>query len=449
MFAVGSLVMAASNATADGLDLDVWGARSIARAGTTVVSEDGGPALLLNPAGLVRRTQLRMQVGMAFHDDDPTYRASNNLGSPDIKNRAPALVTPSIAVQGSLGPLVLGAGYIERGDLQRTFTAPEFDQPADQIQRLFPHRYAGTNLRYQHHSLSAGAAIRANSWLGVGVSVQLDQFNLVETRYIWAGFEGRDGLANPDRDLELSVDGTDNLVPGATVGVLVAPPQLPLEMALSASYTADAVFDDASALLVSRRSAEFPKPEQLAPTASARLSSPLRIRAGLRYLGDRVTVEANGELGVFPGDHASPIWKLQGVFVRDETTAVAEVATVPSLIDRRSYAGARGAIDVELVSGFIWLSGGYAYRTAASRRAKVTAAFGDFGGHTIAFGAEGQWNGMTLSIGYARFIQRARVVSNSIVALPNPFDAGTSAIGNGRYSRARDAFGAQLEISWD
>ena len=450
VLATALLGATAAVARADGLDLDVWGARSIARAGATVVSEDGAAALLLNPAGLVRRSQWRAQVGMAFHDDDARFRAADadTLGAPDIDNRAAPLVTPSVGVQGTLGPLVFGASYIERGDLARRFPSPRFDQPVDEIRQQFPHRYAGTALRYQHHSVSVGAAVRASSWLGIGVSASVDQMNLAETRFIWAGFDGRDGLANPSRDLELTIDGTDNLVWGAGIGVLLAPPQLPLEMALSANYVADAKLD-ANVLLASRHSAEFPRPEQLQPAASARLSNPLRVRAGLRYLGDRVLAEADGELGVFVGNHASPRWRLHGVFVRDDTDAVAEIATVPSLIDRRSYAGARASIDVEVVSGFVWLTAGYAYRTGSSRRAKATAGFADLGGHTIAGGAEGQWNGMTLSIGYARFIQPRRRVQTSAVPLINPFDGGTMAVGNGRYDGAHDAFGVQLEVSWD
>lgn len=439
-----------SPAAADGLDLDVWGARDIARAGATMVSQDGGGALLLNPAGLVRRTQLRMQFGMAFHGDSTGFRAANShtTNSPDIENRAAALATPSLGIQGQLGPFVIGAAYIERGDLQRSFPSPAFDQLPSEVEQFFPHRYAGTDLRFQHHSFAAGIAIRANSWLGIGISANVDQVNLTESRFIWAGFAGRDGLANPSRDLKLGLDGTDNFVLGGNLGILIAPPQLPIEIALSASYSEDANFHG-NAVLLSQRSAEFPNPEQIAPSAAASLSAPLRLRAGLRFLGERFFIEANGEVGVFAGEHASPTWKLQGVFVRDETTTIAELSTVPSLIDRRSYAGARASADVEVVSGFVWLTAGYAYRTAASRRGNVSAAFADFGGHTVAMGAEGQWNNMTLTIGYARFMQPARTVTNSVVALPNPFDGGTTAIGNGRYTRTRDAFGAQLEVSWD
>jgi len=438
---------------AGGLELDALGARSIGRAGAVLVSGDGGTALLLNPGGLARRSSLRVQIGMAIHDDAAAFEAVDSAvtGSPVIEDLGQPVSTPFFAVQGSAGPVLLGGAYVEVGDLARSLPAPERNQLPDDVSRLFPHRYGGTSLGYQRRTVALGAAVRATDWLGVGISLTASHVELSEHRQVWAGLEIRadDTVGDSLRDLRLEVEGRDRFVPGACVGVLVAPPQLPMEIALSAGASANAALDGA-ANLDRTRTDEYPEPVIVgSPTSSASLAMPLSMRAGLRYLGERVSVEANAEVIFFRGDGAAPDWAVDGLTARRAPGVEAALTEVPSLVSQRDHATGRMAVDVEVARGFLWLSLGYAVRAAAARREALSPAHVDLGGHTLALGAEGQWNATTLTIGYSHTFERSLTVNTSQLMLVNPFDAGTMVVGNGRYSRGHDAFGIAMEVAWE
>ena len=104
-------------AHAGGLDADLTSARAIARAGATIVSEDGAAALRINPAGLVRRGATRLQVGIVLHDRDATYRSldAQTTGSPTITDRGRAAALPSLGLQHGVGSVVLGMSYATTG----------------------------------------------------------------------------------------------------------------------------------------------------------------------------------------------------------------------------------------------------------------------------------------------------------------------------------------------
>ncbi len=444
---------AARPALAGGLEFDVLGARAIGRAGAVAVSADDGTALLLNPAGMARRTSLRVQIGTAIHDDAASFEAADAsvTGSPLVEDLGQPTSAPFLAVQGAVGPFVLGAAYLENGDRSRLLPAPERNQLPEDVSRLYPHRYGGTSLGYHRRMIAAGAAIRAASWLGVGVALNASDVRLSEERSVWAGLEIRadDTVGDPLRDLALAVDGRDRFVPGASVGLLVAPPQLPMEIALDASASLDAGLAG-SAMLEKTRTDDYPEPVLSAdPSSRATLAMPLSLRAGLRYLGDRVLVEANGELTIFRGAGATPTWTLEGVGARRAPGVEGTLDEVPSLVDQRDYATGRLAADIEVARGFLWLSVGYAVRAAAAHREALSPVNADLGGHTIGLGAEGQWHGTTLTIGYAHTFARSVRVDGSQLLLVNPFDAGTMVIGNGRYQRVHDAFGVAMEVSWE
>jgi len=448
-----AVAIAARTALAGGLEFDVPGARAIGRAGAVAVSADGGAALLVNPGGMARRTALRLQIGTAIHDDAASFEAADSAatGSPVVEDLGQPVSAPFVAAQGSVGPVVLGATYLECGDLARTLPVPERNQLPEDVSRLYPHRYGGTALGFHRRLIAIGAAVRAASWLGVGVALNASDVGLREQRHAWAGLEIRadDTVGDPLRDLRLEVDGRDWFVPGASVGVLIAPPQLPMELALAASGSTNARLDG-SAALEKTRTDEYPEPIITGTAASsASLAMPLTARAGLRYLGDRVLVEADGELTFFRGAGASPTWELDGIGARRVPGVEATLAEAPSLVDQRNHATARLAVDVEVARGFLWLSAGYAVRAAGAHREAVSPAYADLGGHTLALGAEGQWRGTTLTIGYAHTFARTLNETGSHLLLVNPFDAGTMVVGNGRYRRVHDAFGIAIEVAWE
>ncbi len=437
----------AAPAWGGGLDSDLIGARAIGRAGASLVSEDGALALLVNPSGLARRGQLRLQIGTALHDDDGQYR-TDGANSTTITDRARPVTTPLIGLQGALGPIIVGAAYVQTGDLDHRLPSPEFNQPGDEVSALFPHRYGGTSMSYQRHTVAIGGALRATNWLGVGAAISAAWVGVDEQRWIWSGFADRDGApGNPTRDLELAISARDYFVPGICLGLLIAPPMQPMELAMSVAYGGDAHLDG-DATLQATRVTDYPLPSVVDPRSATALATPLVVRAGLRYLGDRLYIEGNGELYIYP-DRDPQSWSLTGISARDETGLVADLEHVPTLFDQRSHAAARLAVDLEVVRGFLWLTTGYAHRSAASHSDRVTAAYGDLGGHTVALGAEGQWSSMTMTIGFARTLARAVDVTQSSLLLYNPFAGGTTTIGNGHYQRAHDAFGAHLEVAWD
>jgi hypothetical protein len=438
-------------ASAGGLDLDLVGARAIGRAGTSTVSGDGASALIAEPAGLARSTGLRVQVGLALHDDDMRFAAADaaQTGSPTILDRSSPELVPSVAVQGAVGPVVLGVAYLELGHLDRLLPAPVPGQP---VGPLFPHRYGGLSLRYRRRAVVAGAAVRAGDWLGLGASIGASDVQLDERRRVWAGFAGRDTIADDRRDLDLDLGGRDRLVPFAAVGALIAPTVVPIELAASLSWSADAELDGELGLASTGIGRRFPDPREVSNLeADTRVAMPTVLRAGVRYLGERFVVEANADLTWFGDEGAVPVWSTSGMMVADESGFTADLGDIPSLAAQRDHASARGAVDVEIVSGLLWATAGYAYATGATGRAHISPGFGDLAGHTAAIGAEAAWNGMTFTIGLARrFSPTVSVTADeSAVEIENPFNGGTASAGAGRHGRAHDAVGLTVEVAWE
>ena len=445
----------AAPARAGGLDLDPVGPRAIGRAGTQTVSGDGGAALLVNPAGLARREGTRLQLGVGLFDHDADYRAPDAAAEnrPTVADRSSPVSAPLVAASTSLGPVIVGVAALVEGRLDRTLPAPEPGQLDEDVARLFPHRYGGLELSYRRRTVVLGAATRVGEWLGVGVSVGASDLELRERRRIWAGFAGRDPLAGPARDLDLVLGGEDRFVPVAAAGALIAPPSLPVELALAASHSADAYPDGDPALA---RTGDRTYPEPLVgpgdgrPRAELRLGAPTVLRAGARYLGERVIVELGAELTLYREAGKLPIWRTRDLAVRDETGREARITRVPSQVALRDHAAVRAAVDLEAAPGFLWLTAGYAFATAATSERRVGPAFGDLGGHTVALGAEASWNQLTFTLGVARVLAPAAEVSEAdSLELLNPFEAGTAPAAAGRHRRAQDTVGLTVEMAWD
>lgn len=450
------VVLAATRtATAGGLDLDLFGTRSIGRAGTAVVSGDGGTSILVNPAGLARRTETRAQVGVALHDDDATYRSpdASETNSPMIRDRAQPVAAPSAGLATSLGPVIVGAAVLVAGNLERTLPAPQVGQPPEDVARLFPHRYGGLELDFRRRVLVVGAATRVGEWLGVGLAAGASDVTIGERRRLWAGFAGRtadEQVGAPAWDVDLAMRATDHLVPLAAGGVLVAPPQLPIEMAAALTWSADA-YPDGDATLIAAGDAA-PVIIDTGAGTELRVASPTTLRTGLRYLGERVIVEAAADLVWYREAGKLPVWRVHDLAVSDVLSGrVDAIERIPSLAAVRDHAVLRSAVDVEAVPGLLWLTAGYAFSTAGTSRAHVSPVFGDTGGHTVAAGVEASWNQTTLTLGYARLLTRSRTVDadETAVEVVNPFGAGTAPAAPGRHGRAHDAVGLSVEVAWE
>ncbi len=439
-------------AAAGGLDLDLIGARAIGRAGTTTVSGDGGAALVTNPAGLARSSALRVQLGLSLHDDDLRFTAADAARSPTVVDRSEPQLAPTVAVVGGLGPVVLGAAYTELGRLDRLLPAPLSGQP---VGDLFPHRYGGLALRYRRRAAVVGVAVRAGDWLGLGASVGASRVELDERRRVWAGFSGTTVVGDERHDLDLRLGGRDRLVPLAAAGALVAPPSLPLELAASLSWSADADLAGELALDPTGNPQTRVQPSATGPLeAAVRVGMPTTLRAGARYLGQRLLVEVGGELTWFTRRGAVPTWSTSGMEVTEQVSgATTGLGEVPSLAAQRDHGAVRGAVDVELIPGLLWATAGYAYATGATGRRHLSAGFGDLAGHTASVGLEATWNQITFALGLSRRFSPSVTVpvmqTDGVIANPFGADRGSADAGAGQHGRGHDAAGLTVEVGWD
>ena len=445
---LASLVGGAQTATAQELGDDVLDARNIGRAGTSTVSGDSGIAIVRNPAGMVRRAQSRLLLSVGVEDSDLKY-VSNNASSPTLTNRAAPTTLPTLAYHHALsdGKWVLGV-ILRSGSSESSLPKPAFGQPAADVERLFPHRYGGTSYETSWRQLALGAAVRLGESWGLGLSFGIRDVQVREERHIWAGFAGRDRLLGAERDLALSISGRDRFNPSATLGVLYAPLALPLEFAASAEVQAGANLSSSNVTLRPSNSSEFPRVDGNPAGAETSWSHLATLHGGLRYLGDRILVEGGVDVAMVTSDPEER-WTLAGVDIVDESTVVANLATVPTLHSERSRMTIRGALDYEALSGFLWLTAGYAWHSPRTGQNKRMPTYAKLGGHRMALGMLAVHEGYSLSLGYSRRLARTREISEEGAALAiNPFEAGSGAANQGSYTSTSDQLGFALEVAW-
>jgi long-subunit fatty acid transport protein len=444
-----ALLSLSSPARAGGLDFDGAGARAIARAGTVTVSDDSTAALAHNPAGLARRAVRRAQVGIALHDHDIEYAAAQT-GSLPVQTRDAPTSSPMIGYAIGWERVVAGIVYLESGDYSAIT-----DEPRDELYQAdigvvsdrFPHRYAGTALTVQRRTVAAGGAMRVTPWLALGVSIAASRVTVGEAMTVWAGFSGIDTGFPPTRDMRLSADGTDAFVLGAHAGALVVPESVPFELAFAATYT-DSARADGTARLRSPQPTPYPAATINTSDAGLTLPYPLVLRTGGRYLGPRFNVEVDADLSLYLDDARARSWDLDLEVQSSDALPPVAFTSARSAIDLRDHYAVRGAVDVEIVRDFVWLSAGYAFHSRVSRPAHTNPVFAGMASHTFGVGAEGYWRELTISVGYARTLSSAADVT-SVRPLVNPVAGGTELTGSGHYDRTADAFGIAVEIAWD
>ena len=447
-----SLVLcAASQAYAQDAVDSISDPRAVGRAGTTTVSGDSGLTLLTNPGGMVRRSGARLLLSASLGDVDTSYEAAASPSSPVITNRAANAANPIVAYhQGNEeGTWVLGALLVVQNS-KVSLPTPAFGQPNDDVARLFPHRYGGMQWQRESRRLGVGGAIRIGESVGLGASASLGQVRLRETRSLWSGFAGRDQLFDSDLDLTLRLTGQDSYNPGATVGALVAPPELPVEFAFAAQFSRGQQFRSGPLALDSTSSNNAPQVIQSLPSGSLRLASNYDLRAGARYLGERFFVEVGAELHYIRSDKGRS-WSIEGVEVVDQVSGLRkDVTRVGALVSQRTHMALRGAVDYEALPGFLWVTGGYAYQSPGSSRSRHNPGFARLGGHTLAVGVESAFEDMIITLGYARHIERSRSVTaeTSAINVVNPFDSGTAPANAGEYRQSSDQLGLAVEVGF-
>lgn len=438
--ALGTLVACSATAAIAhaGPGDDPPSARMLGHAGAALVSDDGLGALFACPAGLGRREQLRAQLGGVVVEDDVAY---DDRAHPLVGDRGPSSFAPSVIGAGTVGPLVIGAGFAVTETMDRRLPAPgPDDDPA--IAALYPHRYAGTEARWSRRALALAASWRAADWLAIGASVTLAQVDLRETRRLWAGFDGRDRKGDPARDVTVAITGGDGLVPGGAVGALIAPASVPLELAVGASW-ADDVRATGTATVTGHGPFSVVAP---APRTGARFGSPLAVHAGVRWLGERYAVEGEVSGWLYPTTAATPAWLLTGVRFVDETGVEATLDHLASRFQLGARLAARAAVDVEAVPGWLWLTAGYGYSAVDADPATTTLTL-DPGGHTLGLGLEVSAGSATITLGYARRLEREVTVAAPGLAFDNPFPGGAAAANLGRHGQSRDQLALAVELA--
>ena len=442
------IVASSSYAIAGGLVIAGGSPRSIGRAGVGVVGDDGVGALLVNPAGMARREAERAQIGLAFTDDEIAWLGSSD--APVARNQSASDFAPYAAAIGSFdvagATWVVGLGAMTSAVSDRALRPPS-DLPPGEFGKELEFRYAGIAGAFQRDTVTLGIARRIGESVAVGAAFGASRVTISERRRVWAGFNGRDVIGDPLLDVEVSLAGTDWFAPSVVGGVLVAPSEAPLELAASVTWLQTIEMDGE----VGARTADTPMaPAVVAnePGAHVRVRQPVTVRAGGRYVGEKFVAEVGGDVWIAAASASETTWRTEGIRVIDRSGVVTNLTRVPSRMSMRTHGAIRAAVDVELIGGFLWLTGGYAYQVAGVAETRQSPSFGDLGGHTAALGLEGSAGGFTFTLGWSRTWSPGRR-TDTVLALDNPFGTGDSTVPRGTYGGSSDQVGILVDAEWD
>nr|MDQ3367075.1 hypothetical protein [Myxococcota bacterium] len=243
--------------------------------------------------------------------------------------------------------------------------------------------------------------------------------------------------------VEVAFAGRDAFAPSAVVGVLIALPDDPIELGASIGWAQRARIQ-ADADATTAGTSASPTIMRVRPGATLDLHAPWTLRAGARYLGERFVMELGGDLWLVPERAAAATWAVHGLRVVDRSGVGVDLTEVASRASLRTHGAVRGALDVELIGGFLWATTGYAFAVGGVAGGRQSPTFGDLGGHTVALGLEATAAGVTFSLGWSRTWSVARR-DLSVLALDNPFGAGDRAVPIGRYDGSIDQIGILLD----
>ncbi|MBK7540043.1 MAG: hypothetical protein IPI49_32750 [Myxococcales bacterium] len=433
----------AHEVAAQSLSLDAIPARAVGRAGTGLLSDDLGGAWAHNPAAASRRSSARAAVGITLVDTDLELSAFTEEPSPVMVSRAGVGRAPSAAASVSWGRTTFGVTYFSAQRLARRFEGPPVGLPEEDIHRDFSLRYAGLSGALRRDAVMGGVSRRFTEELALGFSAGAARVSMRESRRIWAGIAPRDVPKDPRRDLDLLASGMDSVVPMASLGVVYVPDEGDLELALAASYTAASALRGA----VVGRPADVLSPALMSePEAALELPAAVVVRAGGRWQGERWSAEGSGQVELWPARARALHWDLPAAFVVDSTGQLERYRTLPSQLSLRSSASLRGAVDVQVVEGLLWLVAGAAWSPIATSTPRLAPGFSDLGGLTTALGAEASAGGVTVSLGVSRLWPTARSVRHSLRRLDGPFPGGDEETGLARYEAATDLVGFSIEV---
>jgi hypothetical protein len=441
------LLLAASGlARADGLVIGGGSPRAIGRAGVGTASDDGGGALLVNPAAMARRSTTRVQIGAAAVDDAIEWREA--VSAPPARDQSGSTLLPFVAIESGTGDWVLGAAVLTSTAGERTFVPPGRNPPST-FALMFDDRYAGLSGSYRRDTAAFGIARRLGDAVAIGASLSGSRVEISETRAVWAN-HAQGTVGDPNHDVVVAMDGVDWFSPSAVAGVLVAPDDTHVELAASVGWTSDAHVS--GNVQATRWAADPGVPPGVAIVngggrAGLDVRQPITVRTGARWVGERWIAEVDGDLWIYTQQADEAIWRIDSVRVVDAANVATDITRVPSRLSTRSHGAVRGALDVELIEGFLWATAGYAYTTSSTSTAHLATTFGELGGHTGAIGLEATTGGFTISLGWARQWSTKRALAGSVWQHDNPYPGGPdSAIPGGVYDASSDVVGIGIEL---
>jgi hypothetical protein len=435
------VVLAPAPVHADGIAIVGGSPRAIGRAGAATVGDDGGGALLVNPGVMARRDTARGQIGFAVVEDSLQWQSAGDA-APLSMAQAGSRLAPLGAAIGAVGPWILGAGMMTAAVSERSLARPPDDHR--QFGAAYDYRYTGIAGSYRRDTLALGVARRLGDSLALGLSFGASRVRIAEHRRVWAGFVDRDAemLGDPGSDVDLAFSGTDRFVPSAVAGLLYAPESTSIELGASVSWSQAVAIDGgvSAAGQPGGPAIESPAP----PRAALAVAQPVTVRAGARYIGDRIVAELDGDLWIAPRAGESTGWSVHGVRVVDATDDAVDLSHVPSRISHHTHVALRTAVDLELIPGFLWAVGGYAFSTLGTPAERLSPSFGDLGGHTFGLGLEATAGGFTATLGWSRTWSR-RTHAPTALRFDNPFAGGDGPVYPGAYDGTLDQIGVLLE----
>jgi hypothetical protein len=443
---IALILAGASFAAAEPATLEPISARSIGRAGVGVVSDDGGLATLINPAAIARRGQARLALGLRFS----AIETDIDRGEAVTRDQSGPALGPGLAFAWSPSRRwVVAAAVVETISHRRRYPAPAFDQPAADVAALYPFRYGGLAANGFQLSASAGAAVRATDWLAAGAALRISRIEMLERRSIWAGLEGRDLVGSPERDLLLTLSADAPLRAGGAVGLLAAPIDVPIEIAMGAAFDAPVELDGRAELEAMTADGTAPVP---GPEVATSLEVPGRVTlaTGLRYLAPRLAIELDARF-TGPLGGSARRWQIEGLEVTDESGAVARLDEVPSLLGSGRHFAVQAAAELAAIDGFLWITAGYGFQSPALSGRERSPLLLAPPIHRLAAGIEALWSGFTISAGYSRELSPtvSTDFAESGVAIISPFNPVTVPATQGRYRRSNDLGALWIEYAWD
>jgi len=434
------VALAPARGYADGIAIIGGSPRAIGRAGTATVGDDGGGALLINPAAMARRDTLRVQLGLSVNEDEINWR-SDASDAHTSSGQAGSELVPLGAVIGAIGDWILGAGAMRSGVSER-----QLERPGDVRVPLydnFDFRYAGIAGSYRRDTLAIGAARRIGDTLALGLSFGVSQVRVAEHRRIWAGFGGVEKIGSPASDVDVEISARDRFTPSAVVGLMYAPEDTSIELGASVAWSGTAQLTGSttatgSALATMARYAST-------PTAAMEVRQPVAVRAGGRYVGDRVVGELGGDVWIAPANSESIQWDIAGVELLRPPNRTADLTSLPSRISQHTHVALRTSVDVELIPGFLWATAGYAYANLGTPASHLSPSFGDLGGQTLGLGLETTSGSVTVTLGWSRtWAISTRAPAD--LRYDNPFPvAGDGPVPSGTYDGSLDQIGILIE----